>query len=201
MNGAAAAMQPPFSLGGRQLSTGGGSRVRSCWCFERERMEPRVFRDSRKRALLYLAGLVALAMVSTAAARGGDDTSRIARWISAILFLLAVGQAWITVRPRELKLDGHGFTVRGGFVWKPKAVSWAEAGAFFVQGTGRGTVAIAYEVARPVRDFSHLADLPTSQKDIRLLPSGWDESPELMVSALTIYRQSAIGDVARSVSA
>jgi hypothetical protein len=151
------------------------------------------FRYSRKATAACLVGSLALLTLSFVAFEHPVSSLTIPAWMPVFFLFATVAFAWAFVRPRRLVLDEEGFTITGGFGWRPTHFRWQDVGEFYVYRLARGSEAIGFKLNHPPRDFAHLADLPSQQLADGSLPQGWDQKPDSMVQALNSYRAVAIG--------
>lgn len=96
----------------------------------------------------------------------------------------------VLIRPYRLHLDGDGFTLSGGFKWKPLKRQWVETGPFFVRKMFRVRNAPFPPVKMIMFDLSSDSSRFSTNGGLPMLWS-FNGTVEEMVSELNEYRTKA----------
>ncbi len=150
------------------------------------------FRYSRKATLLCLFFSVALSAISLIAFEHPVGAIRAPVWLPVLFIFSAVAFAWLIIRPRRLVLDDQGFSIAGGFAWRPTSFRWQDVSEFYLRRLGRGSEAIGFRLKATPRDQTRFADSPLPPPGEVYLPQGWDQPPEIMVQELNRLRARAV---------
>ncbi|MFD9900252.1 hypothetical protein [Mesorhizobium sp. NPDC059025] len=116
-------------------------------------------------------------------------------WLGQIFFgLCSLTFLWVVIRPHKLLLDDEGVTLSGGLHWSPRSVPWRNIEEFVTKSGLRGTTLIGIRF-RSGAKHEGLARW-VGANDV--IPGGWRQSNEEMVSYLNVCRIIAMNRTAKS---